>query len=403
MPHMRPSMLRSALALAPLLLPLSSSCASNQKELSREDQIQMKLELARGHFNLGEMERAQAQAEEGLKLDEDNIDLRLTLGRILQHRANRGTISRAEQVFRDLSKDAKDDWRVPLGPMERPQWRGAFRDPDSSLATFLLHRTKYDPFLLKEVREPSIHPGWLHAATYAVFFLYLLVASNAEDQALFALLPLTGIMLLVLFPIIAIGSSRLLPTTRRGKPLDLLHSTPLRGTDLVRSSVALLVLRCGAIFAVVGAWLLFGGAIAEKLPLIIALIAHGAAWLLLVGALSLGATLVGRGASQRVGGALLATLLLGSGVIPGFPLFAIYLDPEGIWLRAAHSPGGADGGFLSALVSALIHSKTPWILTLALLIYAAVPFIFERRSGRVRQRSEWPSSGRPEVAGPRES
>ena len=112
--HARTRTRGTRLLLLGLALAGGLSCSSSREGMTREKEISLALELSRRYFDLGEMERAQGQAEKGLKLDPDNIDLRLTLGRVLQQRANRETITHAEVVFRRLLKDDKKDWRVPL-------------------------------------------------------------------------------------------------------------------------------------------------------------------------------------------------------------------------------------------------------------------------------------------------
>lgn len=124
-PRPRPTMLHRLLVpccLAPLaLLALACSSDGPTKE-DRERQIEIHVDTSRAYINMGEYERAEAQARKGLSLDPDNGELKLALARALQMQGTTIKILEAESIYADLPRD--EDFRVCLGYAESLERKG---------------------------------------------------------------------------------------------------------------------------------------------------------------------------------------------------------------------------------------------------------------------------------------
>ncbi|MDP6368728.1 MAG: hypothetical protein QF615_03900, partial [Planctomycetota bacterium] len=109
--------LRSKTSLLVLLLmtPIWATglygCASNDKPgESDEERLALYSDLALQYYEMGDLDRAQGQAEQGLTIDAENFKLALILGWIHQRRGKLTDILRAEAIFRSLH--AGDDYRA---------------------------------------------------------------------------------------------------------------------------------------------------------------------------------------------------------------------------------------------------------------------------------------------------
>ncbi|MFT4540257.1 MAG: tetratricopeptide (TPR) repeat protein [Planctomycetota bacterium] len=150
-----------------LTLAVSVGCLSNQPRTSREDEVKLALDLSRRFFDLGEMERAQGQAQKGLKLDPDHIDLRLTLGRILQHRGSSNTIAKAEEIFRGLIDDADEDWRLPLGLAEVLERKGLlYSESADDIKSGVRYTDASDPDARAAELEQISQDSWIESLTH---------------------------------------------------------------------------------------------------------------------------------------------------------------------------------------------------------------------------------------------
>ena len=87
--------------------------ACNSSGPSKEDlerQIEIHTDTARAYINMGEFQRAEAQARKGLSLEPDSFDLKLALARALQMQGTTIKVLEAESIYRDLPRD--EDFRV---------------------------------------------------------------------------------------------------------------------------------------------------------------------------------------------------------------------------------------------------------------------------------------------------
>jgi tetratricopeptide (TPR) repeat protein len=118
-------LLRSALPLAVAMALLA--CASTEKRGdSDEDRVALYSDLAVQYYSMGDLDRAQVQAERGLTIDRDNERLALILGWIHQRRGLLDDILRAEAIFRSLQ--SKGDYRARLGLAEALERKGLALD-----------------------------------------------------------------------------------------------------------------------------------------------------------------------------------------------------------------------------------------------------------------------------------
>ncbi|MDP6839190.1 MAG: tetratricopeptide repeat protein [Planctomycetota bacterium] len=128
--------LRSKTSLLVLLLmtPIWATglygCASNDKPgESDEERLALYSDLALQYYNMGDLDRAQGQAEQGLAIDEDCDKLALILGWIHQRRGKLADIQRAEAIFRSLQDGG--DYRARLGLAEALERKGLALDEAS--------------------------------------------------------------------------------------------------------------------------------------------------------------------------------------------------------------------------------------------------------------------------------
>jgi len=108
----------SSLALAALAACASNGPTTEQKQKAVEQMV----ETAQQYFNMGELDRANAQCIKGLQLDPENTKLKLIQAWTLQKRGTTEDIARAETMFRSLQ--ASGDFRAVLGLAEAVERRG---------------------------------------------------------------------------------------------------------------------------------------------------------------------------------------------------------------------------------------------------------------------------------------
>ena len=286
------------------------------------------------------------------------------------HREVLGRVSPAGNSRSQLARSLlSGDAKAPEPPDPEPEGLPpvSFREPEARLARALLRVSRHNPFLLKEIRQPSIQPlSFIAMGAILLGAMLYGIEPSVQVVAPDHIAMWTGLVLIFLTVVIAIDGSRLLPPARRAKPLELLLPTPLAGGVLVRGSLAILALHTVPVFLILLVWHLLWGVIDHEIRWAFTLVFHAATWLLLVGGISLWAGLIGRGSSQRVGGTLLVAMMLGSGIVPGFSFLTAYF-----WVFDPPEPGAIGAGGLNALV-------------LAVALYAAVPIGFERWTKRAR-------------------
>lgn len=105
------------------LLALAASCASDGPTTEQKEKaLEQMVETAQQYFNMGELDRANAQCIKGLQLDPDNEKLKLIQAWTLQKRGTTEDIARAETMFRELQSGG--DFRAVLGLAEAVERRG---------------------------------------------------------------------------------------------------------------------------------------------------------------------------------------------------------------------------------------------------------------------------------------
>lgn len=108
-----------------LALSLCAACATDG-ELSAEqkqNRIELYTETAQQHYQIGDVDRAEAQAVKGLELDPENEKLKLIWAWSMQRRGRTDDILRAEKLFRDLVPNG--DYRAVLGLAEALERKGS--------------------------------------------------------------------------------------------------------------------------------------------------------------------------------------------------------------------------------------------------------------------------------------
>ena len=110
-----PSPIRMKPGLALLCcLPLLGACFTERPgDLTDKERVALYFEGAIGYFYAGDLDRAQQQAQFGLRVDEGNERLLLVLGDIHQARGTTVDLLTAEAIFR--AHPAQHDYRVRLG------------------------------------------------------------------------------------------------------------------------------------------------------------------------------------------------------------------------------------------------------------------------------------------------
>ncbi len=118
--------------LAPLCaaLFLLVACNSSEKRtLSRADKEKMfsiHRDSAFTYYRTGELDRAEDQIYRGLEIHEDDVELRVLLGQIMEARGTRDSILRGELVWRSLLADK--DVRAPHGLAKMLERKGVLYD-----------------------------------------------------------------------------------------------------------------------------------------------------------------------------------------------------------------------------------------------------------------------------------
>lgn len=117
----RSTLLRSAPTRRPLGLLLGAAmllacaCASGPKRVSPTTELEIYRDSANVFYRTEDLARAEAQASKGLEIERRDVPLRLMLGWISLRRGDTANLMRAEQIFREVLEDAKDNTQARLG------------------------------------------------------------------------------------------------------------------------------------------------------------------------------------------------------------------------------------------------------------------------------------------------
>lgn len=156
------------LLLTPLWSQGLTACASNEKPGgSDEERLALYSDLALQYYNMGDLDRAQGQAEQGLAIDGENTRLALILGWTHQRRGKLQDILRAESIFRSLQ--GEDDYRARLGLAEALERKGlALEEASGAVADGSRFTEATDPALRAAELLASATAAWVEAlAEYA--------------------------------------------------------------------------------------------------------------------------------------------------------------------------------------------------------------------------------------------
>ncbi len=117
------SLRRVTVAIAASLMLLVACTSTDQPTAEQlQKMLEIHTESAQQYLAMGELERAQDQAQKGLEIDPENLKLRLITGWALQRRGRTNDILQAENVFRQLL--GTGDYRANLGLGEALERKG---------------------------------------------------------------------------------------------------------------------------------------------------------------------------------------------------------------------------------------------------------------------------------------
>lgn len=107
-----PTLLAAALFASSLL----GACQGPPKSrVNEEGLLAFNMEWAQNHYELGDLDRAEKMASDGLDIDPDNLPLKLLFGYIRQQRGGAEDILVARNVFMDVTQKHPEDYRGWIG------------------------------------------------------------------------------------------------------------------------------------------------------------------------------------------------------------------------------------------------------------------------------------------------
>ncbi len=160
---------RVAIAMS---LVLVCACSSDDELTDEQKQkmLEIHTESAQQYLAMGELERAQDQAQKGLEIDPENVKLRLITGWSLQRRGRTNDILQSEKVFRDLL--ATGDYRANLGLGESLERKGiACIEAADAIRTGERVSEAADPSQRVEELEAEARAAWQEAHTQLLLAL----------------------------------------------------------------------------------------------------------------------------------------------------------------------------------------------------------------------------------------
>lgn len=86
-----------------------------ESRVNEEGLLAFNLEWAQNHYELGDLDRAEKMASDGLDIDPDNLPLKLLFGYIRQQRGGAEDIQVARNVFMDVTQKHPEDFRGWIG------------------------------------------------------------------------------------------------------------------------------------------------------------------------------------------------------------------------------------------------------------------------------------------------
>jgi tetratricopeptide (TPR) repeat protein len=167
-------------ALAAALLALVPACFSSGSKPDPEKQLSMHREFALRYYDANDLARAEQQADKGLELEPEDVQLRLMKGWIRQRRGATRDIFVAERIFRDLVDTM--DYRATLGLAEALERKGVlYSEAADAVAAGKRPTDAPSPSARADELAREAHGAWRQSATW---YEKTLEAKPGEFQAI---------------------------------------------------------------------------------------------------------------------------------------------------------------------------------------------------------------------------
>jgi len=158
-------LLRTRSVLTATLLACAACDSTGLTREQEEAAIANYAEQAQSYYNMGELDRAQGQAEKGLGLDPGNVKLELIRAKVLEKRGRPEDILRAEQILRRIEDEGDYQVRLFLGiALERKGL--AFDEAAEAIESGKRLTEAVDPEARVAELRANSQAAWREALTY---------------------------------------------------------------------------------------------------------------------------------------------------------------------------------------------------------------------------------------------